>query len=42
LYQAKQEGRNQLKVAETVEKTHVLLSDLGRSDFMKSTTKQPW
>jgi len=42
LYQAKQEGRNQLKVAETVEKTHVLLSGPIRSGYRKSTTKQPW
>ena len=42
LYQAKQEGRNQLKVAETVEKTHVLLSNPIRSGYRKSTTKQPW
>jgi diguanylate cyclase (GGDEF)-like protein len=42
LYEAKQAGRNQLKIAEAVEKTHVLLSDNFRPGYRKSTTRQPW
>jgi diguanylate cyclase (GGDEF)-like protein len=42
LYQAKQAGRNQLKVAETVNKTHALVSDAFRPGYRKSSTKQPW